>query len=236
MKKKLLISLAISLLAVTGCQSKEETAPTEQQQVTEAIEEVFGDYIIQPNDALKTVFVKSWDVTGTDDVYVLEMDGTGKKNEEAFTYECGFNEENQIVISFTMEGSDEGTIYVATSDTTGYGIDLQPVADGEFLNFFPTNMELLEDSDERVTSLVGSWKDDNKNEYIFDASGELLIKGKDGDTPGTWCSMLKEETGACIVNLLVEGGSLEFEYTVSEDGKMLSLYNRGAEIWYYWYR
>ena len=63
-----------------------------------------------------------------------------------------------------------------------------------------------------------------------------MIKGKDGDTPGHWCAIEKEETGVCIVNLLVEGGSLEFEYEVSEDGKMLSLYNRGAETWYYWYR
>ena len=175
-------------------------------------------------------------MTGTEDVYVLETDGTGKKNEEALVYECGFNEENQIVISITMDGEDEGTLYVATSDATGYGIDLQPVKEGEFLNLFPTNMELLELSDERVSSLVGSWKDDNQNEYIFEESGELLIKGKDADTPGTWCSIEKEETGACIVNILVEGGSLEFEYEVSEDGKMLSLYNRGAEIWYYWYR
>ena len=235
MKRKLLFLLIAGLLAVTGCQNKEET-PADKQGVTEGIKEIFGDYIIEPNDALKTVFAKSWDVTGTEDVYVLEFDGTGKKNDEALTYECGFNEENLIVISITMEGTDQETLYVATSDATGYGIDLQPVEDGEFLNFFPTNMELLEFSDERVSSLAGSWKDDNKNEYVFEESGELLIKGKDGDTPGHWCAIEKEETGVCIVNLLVEGGSLEFEYEVSEDGKMLSLYNRGAETWYYWYR
>ena len=82
MKRKLLFLLVAGLLAVTGCQNKEET-PADKQGVTEGIKEIFGDYIIEPNDALKTVFAKSWDVTGTEDVYVLEFDGTGKKNDEA---------------------------------------------------------------------------------------------------------------------------------------------------------
>ena len=73
MKRKLLFLLVAGLLAVTGCQNKEET-PADKQGVTEGIKEIFGDYIIEPNDALKTVFAKSWDVTGTEDVYVLEID------------------------------------------------------------------------------------------------------------------------------------------------------------------
>ena len=39
------------ILAVTGCQNKEET-PADKQGVTEGIKEIFGDYIIEPNDAL----------------------------------------------------------------------------------------------------------------------------------------------------------------------------------------
>lgn len=244
MKKKLLIILFAGLLGLTGCQNKQEAEePGENQEVSEnseekaaALEEALGEYIIEPNEALKTVFSKSWDVTGTSDVYVLEIDGTGTKNDTSFTYECGFDEENNIILSFIIEGSDQKTSYVATSDATGYGLNLTPIAEGEFMNFFPTNMTLLGISDERAEGLVGTWKDENKNEYVFNEDGSLLIKGKEADTPGSWCAIEKEEEGVLIVNLLVEGGSLEFEYELQEEGKTLALYNRSAETWYYWYK
>lgn len=244
MKKKIFALFFIGALALTGCQGQEQTETAEKQEMTAedseekaaALEEALGDYIIEPNDALKTVFSKSWDVTGTTDVYVLETDGTGTKNEEVFTYECGFDEENNIIVKFIMDGEEDGTVYIVTSDATGYGLDLAPVAEGEAMNFFPTNMTLLEVSDERAEGLVGTWKDENSNEYAFEESGELLIKGSDADTPGTWCAIEKEEEGVLIVSLLVEGGSLEFEYEIQEEGKTLALYNRGAETWYYWYK
>lgn len=246
MKNKLLILLFAALLAFTGCQNEEDVkAPGEEQEIgseendeemAAELEAVLGDYIIEPSDALKTVFSKSWDVTGTSETYVLEMDGTGMKNEKNLTYECGFDEENQIILSFHIEGKDSKESYIAVSDATGYGLDLTPIGGGETLNLFPTNLELLGFFDERVTGLPGTWKDDNKNQYIFNEDGSLLIKGKEADTPGTWCAIEKEEEGVCIVNLLVEGGSLEFEYEIQEEGQTLALYNRGAEIWYYWYR
>ncbi len=246
MKNKLLILLFAVLLALTGCQEEEDVKePSAEQKIAsegneeemaEDLEEVLGDYIIEPNDALKTVFSKSWDVTGTSETYVLEMDGTGMKNEESLTYECGFDEENQIILSFHIEGKASKESYIAVSDATGYGLDLTPIDGGETINLFPSNMELLAVSDERVTGLTGTWKDDNKNEYIFKEDGSLFIKGKESDTPGTWCAIEKEEEGVFIVNLLVEGGSLEFEYEIQEEGQTLALYNRGAETWYYWYK
>lgn len=242
MNKKIIALLLTALVAVTGCQSKEQAkAPSEKQlesseDKSAALKEAFGEYIIEPNEALKTIFSKSWDVTGTEDVYVLKTDGTGTKNEEAFTYECGFDAENNIILKFIMEGKDEGVTYVVTSDGTGHGLNLESSEAGVSMNLFPTNMTLLETSDERAAALVGSWKDSNENEYILEETGKLLIKGKDAQTPGTWCAVEKEEEGVLAVNLLVEGGSLEFEYEVQEEGNTLALYNRGAETWYYWYR
>lgn len=244
MKKKIFILLLVCLFCVTGCQGEDEAkAPGEKQEAVseedsekkaEALEEAFGDYMIEPNEALKAVFSKSWDVRGTADVYMLETDGTGLKNEEPFTYECGFDEENNIILKFFMDGGEE-TAYIAASDATGYGLDLTPVADGEFMNFFPTDLTLLEVSDERAAGLVGTWKDDNGNEYVFQESRELLIKGNEAETPGSWCAIEKED-GTLIINLVVEGGSLEFEYKVIDEGKTLELYNRSGESWYYWYR
>ena len=237
--KRLLIMMALSMILMTGCQDKEqgEISAEEQavtkEETTAALEEVLSDYIIQPNDALKMVFSKSWDVTGTEDVYVLEMDGTGKKNEEPLTYACGFDGENNIVLELQMES--ESIAYVAVSDATGYGLDLTPVNEGTALNLFPSDMTLLDMSDEKVTGLFGEWKDASGNGYEFAEDGTLMIRGKESDTPGTWCA-IEKENGRVIVNLLVTGGSLEFEYEIQEEGKTLALYNRGAETWYYWTR
>lgn len=237
--KKMLIMLAFCLVVMAGCQNKEQTEnlPQEQsvakEQTTAVLEEVLSDYIIQPNDALKMVFSKSWDVTGAEDVYVLEMDGTGKKNEETFTYECGFDEENNIVLKMNME--NESIAYIAVSDATGYGLDLTPIDKGTAMNLFPSDMTLLEMSDEKVTGLFGIWEDASGNGYEFGEDGTLMIRGKEADTPGHWCA-IEKENGKVIVNLLVTGGSLEFEYEIQEEGKTLALYNRGAETWYYWTR
>ena len=224
---------------MAGCQNKDQAENSEgnqsvtQEETAAVLEEVLADYIIQPNDALKMVFSKSWDITGTEDIYVLEMDGTGKKNEEAFTYECGFDADNNIVLKFNM--GSESTAYVAVSDATGYGLDLTPVSEGTAMNLFPSDMTLLEMSDEKVTGLFGVWKDASGNGYEFSEDGTLMIRGKEADTPGTWCA-IEKENGRVIVNLLVTGGSLEFEYEIQEEGKTLALYNRGAETWYYWTR
>lgn len=237
MKNKLVIVLVAALFVFTGCQKEDAKQEMNSQQEEQAeLEEILGDYIIEPNDALKAVFSKSWDVTGTDEIYVLELDGTGKKKEESITYECGFNEENQIVLSFYIEEKDKAESYIAVSDATGYGLDLTPIEGGKAMNLFPTNLELLTVSDERVKGLTGTWKDDNSNEYIFKEDGSLLIKDKEADTPGTWCAIEKEEEGVCIINLLVEGGSLELEYEIQEEGQTLALYNRSAEVWYYWHK
>ena len=134
------------MILMTGCQDKEqgkisaEEQAVTKEETTAVLEEVLSDYIIQPNDALKMVFSKSWDVTGTEDVYVLEMDGTGKKNEEPLTYACGFDGENNIVLELQMES--ESIAYVAVSDATGYGLDLTPVNEGTALNLFPSDMTL----------------------------------------------------------------------------------------------
>ena len=237
--KKMWVMLGVCLVMLTGCQNSEqvENLPKEQtvtrEETTAALEEVLSDYIIQPNDALKMVFSKSWDVTDSEDVYVLEMDGTGKKNEEAFTYECGFDEKNNIVLKINME--EESTAYLAVSDATGYGLDLTPVNGGTSVNLFPSDLTLLEMSDDKVTGLFGTWEDASGNEYEFGEDGTLLIKGKENDTPGHWCA-IEKENGRIIVNLLVTGGSLEFEYEIQEEGKTLALYNRSAETWYYWNR
>lgn len=245
MKKKIIAIFLVCMAIMTGCQGKEEAkVPSEEQEVAEqaendedkaaALEEALGDYIIEPNDALKSVFSRTWNVTGTEDVYVLEIDGTGMKNEEALTYECGFDEDNQIILKFIMDGETEGITYIADADATGYGLDLTPAAEGTAMNLFPSNMTLLEVSDEKAKGLVGCWKDENANEYVFEENGELIIKGKETDTPGSWCAV--EKDGVLHVNLLVEGGSLEFEYEIQEEGKTLALYNRSAESWYYWYK
>ena len=45
---------------------------------------------------------KQWKVIGTDTVYDLKEDGTGTKDDDGLTFECGFDEDNNITIKITM--------------------------------------------------------------------------------------------------------------------------------------
>lgn len=56
---------------------------------------------------LRELWQNSGSVIGTDTVYDLKEDGTGTKDDAGLTFECGFDEDNNITIKITMDGEDE---------------------------------------------------------------------------------------------------------------------------------
>lgn len=53
-----------------------------------------------------------------------------------------------------------------------------------------------------------------------------MIKGSSGKTKGTF-GVVKDAEGILKLNLVMEGGSLEYEYTLSEDHTVLELCSPG---------
>ena len=87
---------------------------------------------------------------GTDTVYDLKEDGTGTKDDAGLTFECGFDEDNNITIKITMDGEDEGKLYAVTTDDTGYGIVLKSLDGGKDMKFLQADTDLLDLTDDRA--------------------------------------------------------------------------------------
>ena len=72
-----------------------------------------------------------------------------------------------------------------------------------------------------------------QNEYILKKDGSALIKGSSGKTEGTF-GVVRDAQGTLKLNLVMEGGSLEYEYTLSEDHTALELCSPGTDTIHRW--
>ena len=63
--------------------------------------------------------------------------------------------------------------------------------------------------------------------------GTVVIKGSSGKTKGTF-GVVKDAEGILKLNLVMEGGSLEYEYTLSEDHTVLELCSPGTDTIHRW--
>ncbi len=285
--KKLAIALLLSAaIMMTGCQGNktgDTPAASKTEEVDQAsseLKEKLGDGYILPSEAVTKVLAKKWDVVGTDSIYDFKEDGTGTMDGKALTFECGFDEDNNITIGIKMESAKKEQLYAIENDTTGYGLKLRSLDGGKDMELFQSDIERLDIgikmesakkeqlyaiendttgyglklrsldggkdmelfqsdierldlSDKEAEGLLGTWKDGNENEYILKKDGSALIKGSSGKTEGTF-GVVRDAQGTLKLNLVMEGGSLEYEYTLSEDHTALELCSPGTDTIHRW--
>lgn len=237
MKKKILllmtITAAFSLSACGGDERKAGESTTEQvdEMASQARESVDG--IELPSESVTRAVADTWVVPDTDEVYVLQTDGTGTRDGEPFTFECGFDDENHITLKIIMDDGSGENLYAISTDSSGYGIDLASLDGGEDLKFLPEDLEFLAADDERIADLIGTWADESGNKYIFGADGSLLIKSSDGETKGTF-SVVTDAKDGLFFRIVVEGGSLEYRFELNSDGKNMELAIPGNDVIHHW--
>lgn len=236
MKRKLLLITLAAVLAfgITGCSEEKKAGKSITEEVdgyTDEVEDSMGGQLSAPSEAVTKAVSNTWVVPGCDDVYELKTDGTGKKNDEDLTFECGFDDAKNITLKMDVGGKEY--LYAISTDDTGYGINLTALDDSEDLYFLPANLEFLAMDDERAQGIVGEWEDGSGNTYRFDKDKSLKIKGDDTDTDGTY-SVVENENGTLLLRLVVPGGSLEYEYALSEDDSRMDLVSPGTDIVHTW--
>lgn len=238
MKRLVVALLLASTLCMTGCGDTKKTEPAastteEVDKASSTMKEQMGDNAVLPSDSVKRVMAKQWKVIGTDTVYDLKEDGTGTKDDAGLTFECGFDEDNNITIKITMDGEEEGKLYAVTTDDTGYGIVLKSLDGGKDMKFLQADTDLLDLTDDRAKGLIGKWTDNSGNEYKLKKDGKLVIKSSSGETKGTYC-VAENADGTLRLNLVISGGTLEYVYTLSDDGSTVELCGPGTDTVHKW--
>ena len=201
MKKKMLILALAAVFCISGCGGKDEPAASttdEVDQYAEQMEDSGKQGLIAPSEAVKNLLIKTWNVDGGNDVYKMEADGTGTKNEDPFIFECGFDEDKNITLEIKLDGSEETELYALSSDETGYGFNLASLNGGKDIRLVPADLEFLDMGDERAAGIVGEWKDPSGNRYVFEKDNKVTIKGSDNDTEGTYSAV---QDAACTLLL-----------------------------------
>lgn len=224
MKKKVLLVILFSgILAVTGCQSREE-------KLEDALENRKTEY----NDVLCVVLSRKWDAVDQDEVYEFEKDGTGKLSGESFTYQCGFDKDNRMILQIVLDDTKEQKNYYVETDDTGYGLYLDSPG-GEDIYLFQAEKELLTAEDERAAGVIGEWTDHSDNHYVLNKDRTMLVKYvSGGETEGTYSAVERKSDGELILTLVFNGNTLDFSYKLSEDGKQLLLSSTGTEVVHEW--
>ena len=236
MKKRFLILAFAAVFCMAGCGGNDGPAASTTEEVdkyAEEMQEAGEQGLIAPSEAVKNLLIKTWNVDGGSDVYTMEKDGTGTKNGDAFTFECGFDKDNNITLEIMLNDSEEMELYAISADETGYGLNLASLNGGRDIRLVPADLEFLEMTDARAEGLLGEWADKSGNHYIFDADNKLTIKGSDSDMEGTYSAVQNAE-GTLLLNLVVPGGALEYAYTMNEDHTQIELRSPGADVVHVW--
>lgn len=234
MKKKIVVMCFAAVLLLSACGGQQATSKTEEvDRAASELKDTLGDSVQLPSEAVANILAKTWNVPNNGDVYAIQTDGTGTKNGEPFTFECGFDEDNNITLSLKNNGSEKEEVYAISSDETGYGINLSSLDGGKDIYMFPADLKLLDMTDERAAGIVGEWSDAGENTYVFDKDKNLLIRTSDQETEGTY-SVVENEEGTVLVKLVVPGGALEYAFTVDENGKTMDLCSPGTDVIHQW--
>lgn len=236
MRKRLVMIALAAMFCLAGCGSGKKAGESTTEEVDKFAKDAkgeLGENTLVPSEAVTKSVSDTWNVKGTDEVYALKEDGTGTKDGETFTFECGFDDEKNITLLIRMDDTGDEALYAISTDDTGYGIDLTSLDGGDDITFVPADLEFLDMTDERAAGIVGEWSDESGNSYVFDKDQDMTIKGSDGDTKGTY-SAVADEDGNTFFRIVVEGGSLEYEYTLSEDNTKMDLVSPGTDIVHTW--
>ena len=237
MKKKILIltfALMIGLMGLTGCTEEKKAGKSTTEEVdsyTAEMEDTLGGQLSAPSEAVTKAVSNTWAVQGSNDIYELKTDGTGKKNDEDLTFECGFDDEKNITLQ--MKIGDAEMLYAISTDETGYGIELTSLDGGEDLYFLPADLEFLDMTDKRAEGILGEWSDESGNTYKFDEDKSMEIGGESGKTEGTY-SVVEDASGTRLLRIVVSGGSLEYEFTLNEDNTQMDLVSPGTDTVHRW--
>lgn len=242
MKKKMIALIFASVFCVTACsgngaseETKAGTSTTEEvDQMASEIKEQVGDSVSLPSESVTKAVAGTWRDQENDDLYVLSEDGTGTKNGEALTFECGFDDDNNITIDFVMDGAEEGKLYAISTDDTGYGINFTSLdGSGETVSLLPEGLKFLELTDERVAGILGEWKDDGGNTYRFADDHSMVISDSESETEGVF-NVVENEEGTLLLKMKVPGGSLEFTYDLDEENAGMDLQAPGDDTVHHW--
>lgn len=235
MKRKLLSICFAAAVLLTACGSPTPAASKTEEvdQAASEMKDTLGDSVQLPSEAVANVLAKTWNVPENGDVYAMQTDGTGTKNGTPFTFKCGFDEDNNITLSVKNDGSEKEDVYAISADKTGYGIQLSSLDGGEDIYMFPADLKLIDMADERVSGIVGEWSDASDNKYCFDKDSRLIIRTGENETEGTY-SVVENEEGTLLMNLVVPGGALEYAFTLDQTGKTLELCSPGTDIVHQW--
>ena len=104
---------------------------------------------------------------------------------------------------------------------------------GKDMKFLQADTDLLDLTDDRAKGLIGKWTDNSGNEYKLKKDGKLVIKSSSGETKGTYC-VAENTDGTLRLNLVISGGTLEYVYTLSDDGSTVELCSPGTDTVHKW--
>lgn len=244
MKRKLIALMLASMFCVTACSgnsasedAKAGTSTTEEvDQMASEIKEKVGDSVSLPSESVTKAVSGTWRDQGNNDLYVLSEDGTGTKNGEALTFECGFDDDNNITIRFVTGEAEDEKLYAVSTDDTGYGINFTSLdGGGETIALLPEGLKFLDLTDERVAGILGEWKDDGGNTYRFKDDHSMVISGSKAETEGVF-NVVENEEGTLLLKMKVPGGSLEFTYELDEENAGMDLQAPGDDTVHHWTR
>ena len=227
MKKRLLALLFIGILALTGCQNKEQAK-------LEAIQAAFDEIGMEHSAVIMNVLSKEWVETDGEDIYVFTKEGTGDISGKTFTYSCGFDEENNIALKLVMDETKEEKYFYVSTDDTGYGLTLDLAGEENDVHLLQNNVELIDISDERAAVILGEWADKSDNRYIFKEDGSMLIKGSQSETEGTFSVVEWKEDGSLLFTLVFGSDTMEFNFEMLDDGDTMKLCRPGTDVIHTW--
>ena len=140
MKKRILLLMTVAAAAICMSACSDDNEKKAGESTTEKVDEMASqaqesmDGIDLPSESVTKAVSNTWVVPDTDEVYVLQADGTGNRDGEPFTFECGFDDENNITLKITMDDGSAENLYAISTDSTGYGSTLPRWTTGRILS------------------------------------------------------------------------------------------------------
>ena len=226
MKKRLFALLLAAMLCMTmvACGDDENTDKVDE--LASSMQDSGATGIITPSQSVVSAMAKEWCVVDSDDIYVMNADGTGTKNDVAFTFECGFNKDNKITMNIKFEETEES--YLVSTDATGYGVNLKAIEGAEDKVLLPADLEFLALDDERVAGISAEWKDASGNIYKLGKDFDLVIDGVKSDSEGTY-SVVQNSEGEFFLSLVIKGSAYEYGFTLDDAKGELVLWGADSD-------
>lgn len=226
--------LLASAFFVCGCESAEELQKAEnaeKEQMRDSFDRMDGEFSV----IISNVLSKEWIEKDSNEIYVFTADGDGSVSGNDFSYYCGFDEENDIILKIVMDDTEEENYYYVSTDETGYGLYLDGPGKSSDLYLMQNNIELFELSDDQVKKILGEWSDQSDHRYIFKKDGTMQVKGTERDSQGSFRIARYKETGEVYLMLVTGSNSMEFLYEfINED--TLELCRPGTDTVHTWVR